>query len=51
MNGCRKVNLHSKYPSISVDWERGLSGVFQSSGSYERVEVDLQHRGLFGVDA
>ena len=22
MTGDRKVNLHSKYPSISVDWER-----------------------------
>ena len=49
MNGDRKVNLHSKYPSISVDWERGLSGVLQSSGSYERVEIDLQHQVSLGL--
>lgn len=49
MNGDRKVNLHSKYPSISVDWERGISGVLQSSGSYERVEVDLQHQVSLGL--
>jgi hypothetical protein len=49
MNGDRKVNLHSKYPSISVDWERGISGVLQSSGSYERVEIDLQHQISLGL--
>lgn len=38
-----------KYPSISVDWERGISGVLQSSGSYERVEVDLQHQVSLGL--
>lgn len=49
MNGDRKINLHSKYPSISVDWERGVSGVLHSSGSYERVEVDLQHQVSLGL--
>nr|WP_083808280.1 DUF5686 family protein [Bacteroides helcogenes] len=49
MKGNRKVNLHSKYPSISVDWERGISGVFHSSGSYERIEVDLQHQIPLGL--
>lgn len=49
MSGDRKVNLHSKYPTISVDWERGLSGVLNSSGTYERVEVDLQHQISLGL--
>lgn len=49
MNGDRKINLHSKYPSISVDWERGISGVLHSSGSYERIEVDLQHHVSLGL--
>lgn len=49
MNGDRKVNLHSKYPTVSVDWERGIKGVLQSSGSYERVEVDFQHNVSLGL--
>lgn len=49
MSGDRKVNLHSKYPTFSVDWERGVSGVLNSSGSYERVEVDLQHQISLGL--
>ena len=43
MDGKRKINLHSRYPRISVEWERGIKGVLRNSGSYERVEVDLQH--------
>jgi hypothetical protein len=43
MSGERKVNLHSKLPTLSVDWERGVKGLFKSTGIYERVEFDLQH--------
>lgn len=43
MNGARKVNLHSRYPTFSVDWERGISGVLRNSNRYERLEVDVQH--------
>ena len=49
MNGDRKVNLHSKYPSFSVDWERGIDGVFKSTGTYERIEVDIQHSIPLGL--
>lgn len=49
MSGDRKVNLHSKYPTFSVDWERGISGILNSSGSYERVEVDVQHQIPLGL--
>ncbi len=49
MNGDRKVNLHSKYPTMSVDWERGIKGVFHSSGSYERLELDFQHTIPLGL--
>lgn len=48
-SGGRKVNLHSRYPTVSVDWERGFSGVLNSSGSYERIEVDLQHQIPLGL--
>lgn len=49
MNGDRKVNLNSKYPTISVDWERGIGGLLKNSGSYERVEVDFQHNVPLGL--
>lgn len=49
MSGDRKVNLHSKYPTVSVDWERGIKGVFRGSSSYERVEVDFQHQISLGL--
>lgn len=49
MSGKRKVNLYSKYPSFSIDWERGLKGVFKSTGQYERLEFDMQHRIRLGL--
>jgi hypothetical protein len=49
MNGERKVNLHSKFSTFSVDWERGLKGVFKSSGIYERIEFDMQHYISLGL--
>lgn len=41
-NGDRKINLYSRYPTFSVDYERGIKGVLPSSSSYERVEADVQ---------
>jgi len=49
MNGARKINLHSDYPTFSVDWERGISGVFKSTGNYERIEFDMQHKLSLGL--
>lgn len=49
MDGDRKVNLHSKYPTVSVDWERGISGILPGSGKYERLELDLQHNIPVGL--
>jgi hypothetical protein len=49
MNGERKINLHSEFPTFSVDWERGLKGIFKSTGIYERVEVDMQHYISLGL--
>lgn len=49
MVGERKVNLYSKYPTISLDWERGLKGVLPNSGTYERFEIDLQHDISLGL--
>ncbi len=49
MNGRRKVNLRSEFPTFAVDWERGIKGVFGSTGKYERVEFDLQHQLPLGL--
>lgn len=49
MSGDRKVNLYSKYPTVSVDWERGISGVLHSAGTYERLEIDFQHNLPLGL--
>lgn len=49
MGGKRKINLYSKYPTFIVDWERGIKGVFHSTGEYERWEVDMQHQIRLGL--
>lgn len=49
MNGRRKINLRSLYPTFSVDYERGIRGVFKSTGEYERIEFDLQHQIRLGL--
>lgn len=38
------MNLYSRYPTFSVDYERGIKGVFRSTGEYEKVEFDIQHK-------
>ena len=48
MNGKRKLNLHSSFPTFSFDYERGIKGVFKSTGEYERIEFDLQHHVPLG---
>lgn len=49
MSGNRKVDLHSNYPTFIVDWERGIKGVFNSTGEYERLEFDMQHQIRLGL--
>ena len=49
MNGKRKINLRSRYPTFSVDYERGIKGVFHSTGEYEKIEFDLQHQLRLGL--
>ncbi|MDR0940261.1 MAG: DUF5686 family protein [Mediterranea sp.] len=49
MNGKRKINYHSKFPTFSIDYERGIKGVFRSTGEYERVEFDFQHQIRLGL--
>lgn len=41
INGNRKVNVGSKYPTFAVDYERGLK-IFKHSGEHERLEMSAE---------
>lgn len=38
----KKINLSSRWPTFSFDYERGIKGVFNSTGKFERLEFDMQ---------
>ena len=38
MNGRRKMNVGSSMPTFMLDYERGIKGVFKSTGAHERWE-------------
>lgn len=42
MNGKRKINLHGNYPTIIFDYERGIKGFMNSTGGYEKLELEVQ---------
>ena len=42
MDGARKINLHSSYPTFIFEWEKGIDGVLKNSTVYDRFEVDVQ---------
>ena len=41
MNGRRKMNVGSSMPTFMLDYERGINGVFKSTGDNERLELDI----------
>jgi hypothetical protein len=45
----KKINLSSGWPTFSFDYERGIKGVFGSSGNYERLEFDMQQTLSLGL--
>ncbi len=49
MDGKRKKYVYSKYPTFTIDWERGIKGLFSSTGSHERIELDIQHKISLGL--
>ncbi len=42
MSGNRKINLHGNYPTIIFDYERGIKGFLNSTGGYEKIELEIQ---------
>lgn len=49
LKGNRKINLYSYFPTFSFDYERGIKGVLNSTGRYEKIEVDMQHHIRLGL--
>ena len=49
MSGQRKENLDSKYPRMTLDWERGIGGVLHHSMKYERLEFDIRQTFSLGA--
>lgn len=47
--GNRKINLYSQWPTFSFDYERGIKGVVNSTGEFERMELDMQHTVPLGL--
>ena len=41
MDGHRKEYVFSRYPTISIEYARGIPGVWKSVGDYERIEADI----------
>ena len=43
MNGPRKINVGSRYPTFMVDYERGIR-LLKNSGTYERIELSVEQK-------
>lgn len=43
MNGHRKINVGSRYPTFLIDYERGIK-VMKNSGEYERFEFSAEQK-------
>ena len=43
-----KINIYSRWPTFSLDYERGIEGLLKNSGKFERIEFDMQHNISLG---
>lgn len=41
MNGNRKINIGSSYPTFIFDYEHGIKGILGGVDSHERIELDV----------
>lgn len=46
INGNRKINVGSKFPTFVIDYERGIN-IMKNSGKYERVEFSAEQKIRF----
>jgi hypothetical protein len=49
INGKRKEYVVSRYPTFSLDYARGIRGIWGSDSNYERIESDVQQKITFGL--
>lgn len=49
INGGKKEYINSRYPSFSLDYGRGIQGIWGSNSNYERIELDVQQKITFGL--
>ena len=49
MDGNRKEYVYSYYPTISIEYARGIPGVGKSTGDYDRIEADIHQSLLLGL--
>lgn len=45
----KKIRLSSHYPTLILDYERGLPHILGSTGAYERIEAEIQHTIKLGI--
>lgn len=44
MEGRKKIYVGSRLPTLSIEYSRGIKGLFGSNGNFERLELDIQQR-------
>lgn len=49
MDGHRKEYVYSYYPTIAIEFARGIPGVGKSLGNYGRVEIDIHQSISLGL--
>ncbi len=49
MDGYRKEYVYSYYPTISIEFARGIPGIWKSSGDYDRIEGDIHQSLMLGL--
>lgn len=49
INGKKKEYVGSRFPTFSVEYARGIEGIFRSSSDYERIEADIQQKIPLGL--
>ena len=49
IRGKRKEYLNSEFPTLSIEYSRGIKGILGSNSNYELIEADIQQKVSFGL--
>ncbi len=44
----KKINLHSKFPTFSLAWEKGIAGFLGSESRFDRLELNIKQEISLG---